>query len=738
LKVPFAAKGAFENAMNKKFISRAVSGGMLAILAFFAATHSASAATLAVSPTGSTVTVGGTSTVNIMLDTAGQAVYGVDVYSLHFNPAILQVVDVDSGTAGVQIAPGALMASTQYNLVNNSTGIIQFSQTPSTGSANYTGSGVLATITFQAIAVGTSNLTFDFTSGSTTDCNVAGLYSDLLTGVTNGSYTANAAADTTAPSVPTGLTANAASSTIINLSWTASTDNVAVAGYQVFRCQGASCTPSVQVATSTSASFVSSGLLASTVYGYRIKAYDAAMNISGFSTAAYATTLAAPDVTPPTLSSIAAGSIVQTGVTITWVTNENSDSQVDYGTTVAYGASSVLNAALVTSHSVVLSGLTANTTYHYRVKSRDAAGNLALSADQTFTTAASLPVISSVLSSGISQSNATISWVTNVPTNGQVKYGLTSVYGSTSALVDNTTKTTSHSVPLSGLAAGTTYHYQAISLDASGNTATSSDNTFTTQSAPDTTVPTVSITSPSTSGQTFSGTMTVSSVASDPTVAGQVTSGLFSQSLLIDGTVFASSSIGNLSASLDTTTLTNNTHALTATARDNAGNNANSSAVSIIVYNLSNATRYPRNIALSSLEGITTVPPSTAVTASVISPSTQAVLSTQALTASATGTVTVTFQATFPQTVSIRVAVAGYLSQLLTNIDTTVNSLTPISTPQLLAGDLNSDNSINSLDYSIMNSHWLQNYSQADINKDGLVNSLDFAILKNNWGKAGQ
>lgn len=46
--------------------------------------------------------------------------------------------------------------------------------------------------------------------------------------------------------------------------------------------------------------------------------------------------------------------------------------------------------------------------------------------------------------------------------------------------------------------------------------------------------------------------------------------------------------------------------------------------------------------------------------------------------------------------------------------------------------------SINSLDYSLMNSHFLQNFSSADINKDGLVNSLDYAILKNNYGKSGQ
>jgi hypothetical protein len=57
---------------------------------------------------------------------------------------------------------------------------------------------------------------------------------------------------------------------------------------------------------------------------------------------------------------------------------------------------------------------------------------------------------------------------------------------------------------------------------------------------------------------------------------------------------------------------------------------------------------------------------------------------------------------------------------------------TPLTT---VPGDLNLDHVVNALDYSILNSHWLQNYPTADINTDGLVNSLDFAILKSNWGK---
>jgi hypothetical protein len=92
------------------------------------------------------------------------------------------------------------------------------------------------------------------------------------------------------------------------------------------------------------------------------------------------------DKTPPVLSAITAGSITSSGATITWTTNEAANSQIDYGTSTSYGNTTPLDASLVVSHSVVLTGLSPNTVYHYRVRSRDAAGNLASSGDFTFTT----------------------------------------------------------------------------------------------------------------------------------------------------------------------------------------------------------------------------------------------------------------------------------------------------------------------------------------------------------------
>src|SRR5260370_18580703 len=92
--------------------------------------------------------------------------------------------------------------------------------------------------------------------------------------------------DTVAPTVPTGLTATAISSSQINLSWTASTDNVGVTGYNILR-------GGVKIATAPGTSYQDAGLSASTSYSYNVSAFDAACNTSAQSTGASATTQAA-------------------------------------------------------------------------------------------------------------------------------------------------------------------------------------------------------------------------------------------------------------------------------------------------------------------------------------------------------------------------------------------------------------------------------------------------------------
>ena len=94
------------------------------------------------------------------------------------------------------------------------------------------------------------------------------------------------------------------------------------------------------------------------------------------------------DTTAPTISGRTATNITGSSARITWTTNEAATSRVEYGLTTSYGSSTTLDSTLVTAHSVAMTGLAPNTTYNYRVRSIDAAGNQQVSANSTFKTAA--------------------------------------------------------------------------------------------------------------------------------------------------------------------------------------------------------------------------------------------------------------------------------------------------------------------------------------------------------------
>jgi RHS repeat-associated protein len=89
-------------------------------------------------------------------------------------------------------------------------------------------------------------------------------------------------ADVIAPSTPGVPSANAASANEIDLSWTASTDNVGVTGYVIERCQDAGCTNFVQIAVASGTSFSDTNVAAGTSYSYRVRAIDGTGNVSGF------------------------------------------------------------------------------------------------------------------------------------------------------------------------------------------------------------------------------------------------------------------------------------------------------------------------------------------------------------------------------------------------------------------------------------------------------------------------
>jgi hypothetical protein len=98
------------------------------------------------------------------------------------------------------------------------------------------------------------------------------------------------------------------------------------------------------------------------------------------------------DETPPVISAVSVSKITETSATVTWTTDEPSHSQVYYGLTTNYGRDVYnLYTQLVTHHTINLTDLDPDTTYHYCVESRDASGNEAISGDSTFVTEATVP-----------------------------------------------------------------------------------------------------------------------------------------------------------------------------------------------------------------------------------------------------------------------------------------------------------------------------------------------------------
>lgn len=194
------------------------------------------------------------------------------------------------------------------------------------------------------------------------------------------------------------------------------------------------------------------------------------------------------DTTLPTITRTV--TVGPTSATIDWTTNEPARGQVNYGLTSSYTASTTFEASATTTHSVTLTGLTPSTTYHYEVTAQDVAGNANTTGDLAFTTSAAVaaPVISSVAASGVGTSTATVTWTTDVAATGQVFFGTTTAYGSSTTL--NAVASTSHSATISGLTPSTLYHFNVASTNA-GGTSTSSDMTFTTSS---TTATTLSVT----------------------------------------------------------------------------------------------------------------------------------------------------------------------------------------------------------------------------------------------------
>lgn len=209
--------------------------------------------------------------------------------------------------------------------------------------------------------------------------------------------------DTTAPSVPTGLTATAVSSSQVNLSWSASSDNVGVTGYDIYR-------NGVQVATTAATSYSDIGLSASMGYTYTVAAFDAEDNVSAQSGSVSATTLASSstDTTPPSVPpGLSASAVSSSQINLTWTASTDNVGVTGYK---VYRNGTQIGTTAGTSYSDT--GLSVSTTYSYTVAAYDAAGN---------TSAQSGSVSATTLASGTAPvSTYTVPPTVDIGSNGSI------------------------------------------------------------------------------------------------------------------------------------------------------------------------------------------------------------------------------------------------------------------------------------------------------------------------------
>ncbi|MBO3745004.1 fibronectin type III domain-containing protein [Streptosporangiaceae bacterium NEAU-GS5] len=186
--------------------------------------------------------------------------------------------------------------------------------------------------------------------------------------------------DTQAPSTPGTPTASGTTSNSTNLSWGASSDNVGVTGYDVLRATGASGGTFTQVGTSTSTSFAATGLSANTTYRFQVRARDAAGNTSAASNAVTVTTTSGgggDTQAPSTPGTPSASGTTSSSTNLSWGASSDNVGVTGYDVLRATGASggTFTQVGTSTSTSFAATGLSANTTYRFQVRARDAAGN---------------------------------------------------------------------------------------------------------------------------------------------------------------------------------------------------------------------------------------------------------------------------------------------------------------------------------------------------------------------------
>lgn len=341
---------------------------------------------------------------------------------------------------------------------------------------------------------GTQNVVIPNKPGTTNRIMIKGT-NHVFFDVSNANFTITGSqADTTAPSAPTSLAASNTSQTSTKLTWTASTDNIGVATYSVYR-------NGTYITSATGTTYTVTGLSPSTSYTFTVKAKDAAQNLSAVSNSVVVTTLSSgPDSTAPSKpTNLTASGTTQNKTTLNWT---GSTDNIGVATYSVYRNGTYVASATGTTYTVT--GLNPTTTYNFTVKAKDAAGNLSVASNTAVVTtlgndtvAPSAPTL--LTASATTTTGTKLSWNASTDNLGVATY---SVYRNGTYI--GFSSGTSYTV--SGLTASTTYAFTVKAKDAAQNLSAASNTVNVT------TLPNQTVTNYCTSTATSAGQESISKV----------------------------------------------------------------------------------------------------------------------------------------------------------------------------------------------------------------------------------
>jgi chitinase len=273
----------------------------------------------------------------------------------------------------------------------------------------------------------------------------------------------------TTPAAPSNLSASAASTSQINLTWTDNASNETT--FRIERSpNGSSNWESIATVNANITAYSNTGLAASTTYHYRVRAENASGN-SGYSNSASATTQTTGTV-PAAPGNLSASATSATQINLSW--SDNSSNETTFRIERSpNGSSNWASIATVNANITTYSntGLTAATTYHYRVRAENSIGNSSYSntANATTQSTSTVPAAPSNLSaSASSSSQINLSWNDN--SNNEASFNIERAPGGSSSwtsIASVSANVTTYAN--TGLSASTTYQYRVRATNTTGN-----------------------------------------------------------------------------------------------------------------------------------------------------------------------------------------------------------------------------------------------------------------------------